>query len=302
MQHYFDDTSLLRQVVGHRVTGLSGPRALLLMAAHPVAFAGFFAHTGALDDPYARLMRTATVMDAVAFGTKARADKLTAHVRAMHRTVSGELGEAAGPFAAGTPYRADDPELLLWILAALAESAMLVYGKYLRPLSSPELHALCADYRIVRCPFAVRAVDGLPDRGRPVRAAGAGDARRQRRLRGLHGRHVRERRAGGHAGGAGAGDRHRPQAARRLAAAAGARAGQPDHGRAAARRPAAPVRVLVGPRARRRGARRRGVRAARAAARAPAQPSWLTAGSDPDSGSSVTGTNVKPRNFAKYMS
>ena len=25
-------------------------------------------------------------MDAVAFGTKARADKLTAHVRAMHRT------------------------------------------------------------------------------------------------------------------------------------------------------------------------------------------------------------------------
>ena len=56
------------------------------MAAHPVAFAGFFAHTGALDDPYARLQRTATVMDAVAFGTKARADKLTAHVRAMHRT------------------------------------------------------------------------------------------------------------------------------------------------------------------------------------------------------------------------
>ena len=55
------------------------------MAAHPVAFAGFFAHTGALDDPYARLQRTATVMDAVAFGTKARADKLTAHVRAMHR-------------------------------------------------------------------------------------------------------------------------------------------------------------------------------------------------------------------------
>ncbi len=74
MEHYFDDSSLLRQVVGHRLTGLSGPRALLVMAAHPVAFAGFFAHTGALDDPYARLRRTATVMDAVAFGTKVRAD------------------------------------------------------------------------------------------------------------------------------------------------------------------------------------------------------------------------------------
>src|SRR4051794_28217422 len=121
VQEYFTDESLLRQVVGHRLTGLSGPRALLVMAAHPVAFAGFFAHTGALDDPYARLQRTATVMNAVAFGPRRRADRLTAHVRAMHRRVRGELPEAAGRFPAGTPYRADDPELLLWILAALAE-------------------------------------------------------------------------------------------------------------------------------------------------------------------------------------
>src|SRR3954470_19639178 len=157
MQRYFDHHSLLREVVSHRLTALSGPRALLVMAAHPVAFAGFFAHTGALDDPYARLQRTATVMDAVAFGTRARADKLTAHVRAMHRTVSGELAEAAGPFPAGTPYRADDPELLLWILAALAESAMLVYGKYVRTLSHDELDALWADYRVVGRRFGLRA-------------------------------------------------------------------------------------------------------------------------------------------------
>ena len=32
-----------------------GPRTLLLQATHPVAFAGFFAHTGALDEPYERL-------------------------------------------------------------------------------------------------------------------------------------------------------------------------------------------------------------------------------------------------------
>src|SRR3954464_8695542 len=147
MEHYFDDTSLLRQVVGHRLTGLSGPRALLVMAAHPVAFAGFFAHTGALDDPYARLQRTATVMNAVPFGPKVRADKLTARVRAMHRTVRGELTESAGPFPAGTPYRADDPKLLLWILAALAESAMLVYTHYVRSLSHDELHALWSAYR-----------------------------------------------------------------------------------------------------------------------------------------------------------
>jgi uncharacterized protein (DUF2236 family) len=146
---YFTDASPLRAVVGHRATALAGPRALLVMAAHPVAFQGFFAHTGALDDPYARLQRTAQVMDAVAFDTRERADRLTRRVRAMHRRVRGELTEPAGRFPAGTPYRGDDPELLLWILAALADSAMLVYSKYVRRLDRDARDALWRDYRVV---------------------------------------------------------------------------------------------------------------------------------------------------------
>jgi uncharacterized protein (DUF2236 family) len=160
---YFSDSSLLRQVVGHRLTGLSGPRALLLMAAHPVAFQGFFAHTGALDDPYARLMRTARVMDAIAFGSRAEADRLTRRVRATHRRVRGELSEPAGRFPAGTPYRADDPRLLLWILGALADSAMLVYSKYVRRLDRDARDALWQDYRVVGRRFGLRARDLPPD-------------------------------------------------------------------------------------------------------------------------------------------
>jgi uncharacterized protein (DUF2236 family) len=159
MQSYFDDRSMLRQVVGHPLTRLGGPRALLVMAAHPVAFAGFFAHTGALDDPYARLRRTMRVLDTVAFGSKQDANRMTARVRAMHRTVSGELREAAGPFPAGTPYRADDPALLLWILAALAESAMLVHRRYVRSLTRDELDALWRDYRVVGRRFGLRERD-----------------------------------------------------------------------------------------------------------------------------------------------
>lgn len=158
---YFSEASLLRQVVGHRLTGLAGPRALLMMAAHPVAFEGFFAHTGALEDPYARLVRTARVMDAIAFGTRAEADRLTGRVRAVHRRVRGELTEPAGRFAAGTPYRADDPELLLWILAALAESAMLVYSKYVRRLDAEARDALWRDYRVVGAQFGL-APDEMP--------------------------------------------------------------------------------------------------------------------------------------------
>ena len=47
----FHDDSMLRTVIREQVVGLSGPRALLMQAAHPVAFAGFFAHTGASTSP-----------------------------------------------------------------------------------------------------------------------------------------------------------------------------------------------------------------------------------------------------------
>jgi uncharacterized protein (DUF2236 family) len=156
---YFTDDSMLRRVVGDRVTALCGQRALLVMAAHPVAFAGFFAHTGSLEDPYARLERTGVVMNTIAFGTRARADRMTAHVRAMHRRVRGTLSEPAGPFPAGTPYRGDDPAHLLWILGALAESAMLVYDKYAHSLSRDEKDELWQDYRVVGRLFGLRERD-----------------------------------------------------------------------------------------------------------------------------------------------
>src|SRR3954453_18139195 len=156
---HFTEDSQLRIVMGHRVTGLAGPRALLMMAAHPVAFQGFFAHTGALDDPYRRLQRTAQVMAALTYGTREEADRLTRRVRAMHRRVQGELTEPAGRFPAGTPYRGDDPELLLWILASLADSAMVVYDKYVQRMDREARHALWRDYRVVGGHFGLAAGD-----------------------------------------------------------------------------------------------------------------------------------------------
>jgi uncharacterized protein (DUF2236 family) len=66
MAGYLSAESMLRRVIGENVVAVSGPRALLMMAAHPVAFEGFFAHTGSLSDPYARLRRTGVVLDAIA--------------------------------------------------------------------------------------------------------------------------------------------------------------------------------------------------------------------------------------------
>jgi uncharacterized protein (DUF2236 family) len=159
---YFTDDSMLRRVIRETIVGVSAPRTLLMQAAHPVAFAGFFAHTGALDDPRARIRRTVEVLDLIAWGPREEADAATTRVRAMHARVRGELREAAGPFPAGTPYAADDPALLLWILATLVDSAVVVYERYVATLRRREKDALWADYRLVGSLFGLRDRD-MPD-------------------------------------------------------------------------------------------------------------------------------------------
>ncbi len=162
MDSYFDDSSMLRRVHREFAVALSGPRALLMQGAHRVAFEGFFAHTGALDEPYKRLRRTAEVMDTIAFGARADADRAARRVRAMHGKVRGQLERPAGRFPAGTPFAADDPDLLLWVLATLVDSALVFYDKYVGSLSHAERDAYWQDYRVIGNLF------GLKDHEMPV--------------------------------------------------------------------------------------------------------------------------------------
>jgi uncharacterized protein (DUF2236 family) len=158
-QSYFDDQSMLRRLNRERVMALSGPRALLMQAAHPLAVIGLLAHSSGLDEPYERLARTAEVMNTIGFGSRADANRVTRHVRAMHRRVQGRIKEPVGRFAAGTEYRADDPELLLWVLFTLVDSSLVVYRAYVGPLSREEEADLWKDYRVVGRLFGLRAAD-----------------------------------------------------------------------------------------------------------------------------------------------
>jgi uncharacterized protein (DUF2236 family) len=162
---YFTDESMLRRVHRERALALAGPRALLMQAAHPLAVAGLLAHSTAVDDPYGRLARTAEVMGTIGFGTKADADRVSARVRAMHRRVTGKLRKPVGPYPAGTPYRADDPELLLWVLFTLMDSATVVYRKYVGSIDREAEAGLWNDYRVVGKLFGLRVRDMPADLG-----------------------------------------------------------------------------------------------------------------------------------------
>ncbi len=162
MSTYFERDSVIRRVHRERALALYGPRALLMQAAHPLAVAGLLAHSNALEDPYERLARTAETMNTIVFGDRREADRLTAHVRAMHARVRGRIPEAVGRYPAGTPYRADDPELLLWVLFTLIDSALVVYRRYVGSLSRDDEARLWEDYKLVGRLFGLH--DGeLPD-------------------------------------------------------------------------------------------------------------------------------------------
>lgn len=158
----YDDEAMIRRVHREQVVALAGPRALLMQAAHPVAFAGFFAHTGALDEPYERLHRTAMAVNLVVFGPRAEAERVTAIVRRVHGGIRGELREPAGRFPAGTPYAADDPTLLMWILATLVDSGIVVHERYVGRLTRDERDAYWQDYRVFGRLFGLRE-DEMPE-------------------------------------------------------------------------------------------------------------------------------------------
>jgi uncharacterized protein (DUF2236 family) len=159
---YFDAASMIRRVHGERAVAISGARALLMQAAHPLAVFGLLSHSSALDEPYDRLARTAQTMSTISFGSRRDADRITKRIRAMHRRVSGRLPSTVGRYPAGTPYRADDPELLLWVLFTLVDSAIVLYGHYVRPLSRREQAGFWEDYKLVGRLFGLRARD-MPD-------------------------------------------------------------------------------------------------------------------------------------------
>jgi uncharacterized protein (DUF2236 family) len=159
MAGYFDDSSMLRRVHRERALALAGPRALLMQAAHPLAVSGLLAHSTAVEDPYERLARTAEVMGTIGFGERADADRATRTVRAMHRWVTGTLREPVGPYPAATTYRADDPELLMWVLFTLVDSGLVVYRTYVGALSREEEAGYWNDYRVVGRLFGLKARD-----------------------------------------------------------------------------------------------------------------------------------------------
>jgi uncharacterized protein (DUF2236 family) len=139
--------SVLRQVQEERLVGLHfGQRALCIGALAPLNYVGTSEHSAGKLTPFKRLAHTGKAFESVFFGTRAEADRTLATVARMHSRVHGTLPEDAGPFPAGTPYSAFDPDEMLWTFAVMADSAQVFYELFVRRLSAEEREGLWQDY------------------------------------------------------------------------------------------------------------------------------------------------------------
>jgi uncharacterized protein (DUF2236 family) len=166
---FFGADSMVRRLHRERLVLFSGVRALLMQACDPLAVVGFQRHSIIFDDPQARLLRTDERMSRIYFGSREEADETGRIVQAMHRRVRGKVPVDYGPIAKGTPYDASDPELGLWVLATLADSALVYYERIFGDLPADDRERYWREYR------QVGELLGLPPDSMPATVGDLGD-------------------------------------------------------------------------------------------------------------------------------
>ena len=148
------------RINAERVVLLGWSRAILLQFAHPLVAAGVADHSSFRAGGVAavrRLHLTVKAMLGLGFGdARGRAAALEG-IRTIHRRVHGCIPASAGRFAAGTPYSAEDPDLVLWVHATLLDSIPLIYDRVVEPVTALERDAYCAEAAWVAIELGARA-------------------------------------------------------------------------------------------------------------------------------------------------
>lgn len=146
----FGPQSVVWRVNRDRAFPLAGMRSLMVQALHPLAMAGVAEHSDWTRDPFGRLAATSGYVLTVTYGDTASANAAAARVRAVHTHVRG-----IDPVT-GLGYRAQDPDLLLWVHAGMVDSIVHVVQRYGRGLDAAEADRYVAEM----VPFAT--ILGVP--------------------------------------------------------------------------------------------------------------------------------------------
>lgn len=128
---YFGPKTMTWRLYREPLFVLGGVRALILQVAHPAVADGVARFSNFQADPFGRGYRTFAAMAMIYFGDKQQADATAQRLWRLHSGVRGvvKTSTEAQSSAAPAPYTANDPDLLLWVLATLTDTTLEVYEK-----------------------------------------------------------------------------------------------------------------------------------------------------------------------------
>ena len=150
----FGPESLSWRICREPAYAISAIAGLLLAALHPVAMAAIDEHSDYRRDAWRRAHRTTQYVFTITFGGTAVALQAAERVKLIHERVRG-----TDP-ATGRTYRADDPDLLLWIHCVNTEMALAGQQAFGGRLSRADQDRYVAEQ--VRAAVLVGLTEGVP--------------------------------------------------------------------------------------------------------------------------------------------
>jgi len=136
---------VMKNPVALMVGGIAG---VILELAEPRVRTGVWEHTTFRSDPAGRIRRTGYATMVTIYGPAETARTLAANVSRRHAMIGGET-------PGGTPYRADDDDLLTWVHATAAFGFLEAYCRFVHPLSGAERDQFYAEGAIAASLFGV---------------------------------------------------------------------------------------------------------------------------------------------------
>lgn len=106
---------------------VGGVTAVLLELAEPRVRSGVWEHTSFREQPMARLQRTGYAAMMTVFGARSRTAAMVGRINAAHARVVGRTPD-------GTPYAANDVDLLTWVHATATFGFLAGYASCVRAL------------------------------------------------------------------------------------------------------------------------------------------------------------------------
>jgi uncharacterized protein (DUF2236 family) len=114
---YFGPDSITWQLYREPLVLTGGLRALLLQIAQPSVADGVARFSNFKADPFGRGYRTFAAMAMIYFGSKTQAEQTAQRLWRIHSAIKGE------------GYSANQPDLLLWVLATLTDTTLRVFER-----------------------------------------------------------------------------------------------------------------------------------------------------------------------------